>query len=116
MPNGNERESYRTYKICSVADLIIGEYTSLVDECIASEKAVLVHDFSYQFSGHAKKYFKHLPEKIFCTNKDELLKKTKEFLMMDDFKANQFHANNEKIDSNKLPLDIVKFKLNQLLQ
>ena len=36
--------------------------------------------------------------------------------MMDDFKANQFHANNEKIDSNKLPLDIVKFKLNQLLQ
>ena len=76
----------------------------------------MVHDFSYQFSGHAKKYFKHLPEKIFCTNKDELLKKTKEFLMMDDFKANQFHANNEKIDSNKLPLDIVKFKLNQLLQ
>lgn len=112
----NYDESYRTYKICSVADLIIGEYTSLVDECIASEKAVLVHDFSYQFSGHAKKYFKHLPEKIFCTNKDELLKKTKEFLMMDDFKANQFHANNEKIDSNKLPLDIVKFKLNQLLQ
>ena len=45
----NYNESYRTYKICSVADLIIGEYTSLVDECIASEKAVLVHDFPINF-------------------------------------------------------------------
>ena len=36
--------------------------------------------------------------------------------MMDSSNTNQFHANNEKIDSNKLPLDIVKFKLNQLLQ
>ena len=74
----------------------------------------MVHDFSYQ-SSDTQKYFKHLPEKIFCNNKDELLKKTKEFLMMDDFKANQFHANNEKIDSNKLPLDS-KIWLNQLLQ
>ena len=110
----NYNESYRTYKICSVADLIIGEYTSLVDECIASEKEVWFMIFPINFLDTQKNILS--TEKIFCTNKDELLKKTKEFLMMDDFKANQFHANNEKIDSNKLPLDIVKFKLNQLLQ
>ena len=74
----NYNESYRTYKICSIADLIIGEYTSLVDECIASEKEVLVHDFSYQFSGHAKNILNICRENI-CTNKDELLKKLKNF-------------------------------------
>jgi len=76
----NAKKSEHSYKICSMADLIIAKHTSLADECISRGIPVIIHDYTHNLSGIIRGAFKFDESLMICKNYEDMLNKTKKFL------------------------------------
>jgi len=111
----NYYEKYRNYKICAISDLVIAEYTSMVDECLSQKKAVIVHDFNNNLNSYAKNFFTYLPSKIFCSNSYDLESKVQDFFSNDGDLKSFFEDYFQKIEIFNTK-EIINKNLEEIIQ
>jgi len=73
-------EEFRTYTLMNRSDVIIGKYSSVLEEAIAVGKRVLIHDYSPNGSGMSRPTAPHLPRDLWALNPSELALGTDELI------------------------------------
>ena len=73
-------ESFYVYKLCANADLIIAKHTSVVDECLANEIPVLLHEYTNNMQKIYTDILSYLPSELMCHSFQELNEKSKSIL------------------------------------
>jgi len=79
--SNNYKEPWYSYKLCSNADLVIAKHTSLADECLSHEIPVLFHDYTHNMKRTVSDAFDYSPSGLMSYNFEELLEKSKSFLL-----------------------------------
>ena len=82
-------ESFYVYKLCANADLVIAKHTSVVDECLANEIPVLVHDYTNKMQKMYSDIKNYLPSELMCHSYQELNEKSKSILFSDSSNLNK---------------------------
>lgn len=62
------------YRQLASATLVIGRYTSMIDEALALGIPALVHDYSETTSGYSRSVISYLPTEVFVNSYGELLR------------------------------------------
>lgn len=58
------------YRLVASADVVVGKYTSLMDESIAMRIPTVVHDYTNTTYGHAQVLARHLPKDLFAYDEE----------------------------------------------
>ena len=83
-----------SYLLCKESDLVIGKYTSLMDECIYSKIPILIMDYNHQTKKIISEPFDYDTPDLFCQSFEDLTKKVNLF-----FKGSKSQVNNKKFFS-----------------
>jgi hypothetical protein len=114
-----------SYKLCAHADLVIAKLTSLVDDCIINNIPVLFHEYTHNMtrinSDIYAERFNYFPKSLMCYNFEELLLKSKSFLLNDESKIRDqivtlnrtiYRVENKYNPKDKIHMDCIKFVQN----
>lgn len=74
-----------SYELAAGADLVIGKYTSLLDEALAAGKPVLIHDYSKTMSKETCAVFDYKGLDIFVFSYDRLKERAEKILFKDEY-------------------------------
>lgn len=72
-----------SYDLCAHSHLVIAQFTSLADECLAVGIPVLFHEYSHNTERIMADAFDYSPAKIMCFNHQELLERAQAILSGD---------------------------------
>ena len=89
----NKVEHY-SYLLCRDSDLVIGQYTSLIDECLSQKIPTLIIDYNHQTDSIISEGFNYEKPIIFCNSINEL-----EDRMNNYFRGLDITVNTEKFFS-----------------
>ena len=78
--SSNYKEPFYSYKLCANADLIVAKHTSIADESLSKEMAVLFYEYTHNMKSIISDVFDYSPSEIMCYNFNELLNKSKSLL------------------------------------
>ena len=68
-----------SFLLCKDSDLVVGQYTSLIDECISNKIPSLIIDYNHQVNKIFSKAFDYEKPSIFCQDSKDLETKIKNF-------------------------------------
>ena len=80
-----------SFLLCKESDLVLGKYTSLMDECIFSKIPTLIMDYNHQTKNIFSEAFDYDMPDIFCQSFEDLTKKIDLV-----FRGSKFEINNKK--------------------
>ena len=83
-----------SFLLCKESDLVLGKYTSLMDECIFSKIPTLILDYNHQTKKIVSEPFDYDTPDLFCQSFEDLKKKIDQI-----FKGKKPQINNEKFFS-----------------
>ena len=91
-------DHWRSYNLCSSADLIIARPTSLAEECVSMGLNVIVCDYGINYTTHVSKFLPYLLRDYYCNSFTQLK------MMFQFWKKNNYLLTREK--KNKIKNEI----------
>lgn len=64
---------YFSYGLCAKSDLIVAKHSSIVDECLALHKKVILHDYTHNSKGYFLNTYNYENSNLFALSFSELL-------------------------------------------
>ena len=95
--SNNYDEAFYSYKLCSNADLVIAQHTSIADECLSNDIPVLFYEFTHNMKGIQTVAFNYSPPGLMCYDSSELLSKSKSILFDQESMKNEISELKKKI-------------------
>ena len=87
MPNVFVSHDYRTplesYRLAGISTMVIGKYTSLVEEALACRIPAIIHDYTHNAHEGMCEMSPYLPAELFIHSRQELLTRAREVLADD---------------------------------
>ena len=81
--SNNYKESNYSSKLCSNADLVIGKTTNLLDECLVKGIPALFYEYTHNMKKIVTVASDYPPPNLTCTSFEELVERSKSFLLYD---------------------------------
>lgn len=73
-------QPFRTYSLINESDVVLGKYSSVIEEAIAIHKPVLIHDYSPHGAGMLRPTAPYLPRELWALDGAELIEKVNELV------------------------------------
>ena len=82
-------ESFYSYKLCAHSDLILGKYSSILEECLSQKLPVLIYEKTHNTNNAFLDLSPYTSSYLVCSTFEELLEKCKSVLLSDSNKLKQ---------------------------